>query len=569
MVAQLQELTASFSENPAAAGKSLRDLADNHREELFWESVPLLRTAPGTPGFQYLLTLLLRNETILEHLCDPELFTLDESRGLARMLAKIEPRLDMKLTKAMFSAKDDMEQKAASAAGIRLLDILAGESDGARILPVTTQLIAHPDSRVRSKATLLVGRGNKNHRWVEQRMGEPDARVRAKAVESIWGVTGEGARAVFFGALQDNDHRVTGNGLIGLYRMGDPISIELMLEMACNPAETLRATAAWAMGQSNDTRFLPPLGKMIRETSSLVRASVFRAIAQLKQEQSRQSGAARLQFCVLDVAIDALNVVRIRFALRATDGNAVSGLAPTQFVPALNGELVRRYQVRESVHMQSAAVGFLVPRSVGGGRIATEDAILGLLPHKRRADNWAVLSYESAGFPEVQDAPEPELKFISDTNQIRHALTTHLSRLSAAADLPSGFRAICDAFGTSKNVRRMIWIFPPPPHRFDCGAAEEILRSVYHARCALYCIGCEYVPAIAAVCERSGGAFVLARTPDELGCQIESVYLNLFSRYELTCEALPGSELSLDALSSEGVVRTTITVPAMHRRDPA
>jgi hypothetical protein len=59
----------------------------------------LLRGAPDTPGFYYVLALLHSQNLVLKNLCGPALFTKPESIALAKRMSRFEPLFDMTLAK--------------------------------------------------------------------------------------------------------------------------------------------------------------------------------------------------------------------------------------------------------------------------------------------------------------------------------------------------------------------------------------------------------------------------------------------------------------------------------------
>ena len=80
------------------------------------------------------------------------------------------------------AAPDDAECTAT----IRMLDIISETYDALRIMGKLAQLSRHKDQKVRSKAILLMGRRNKNHKWVSGFLSEVDPRTRANAIESLY-----------------------------------------------------------------------------------------------------------------------------------------------------------------------------------------------------------------------------------------------------------------------------------------------------------------------------------------------------------------------------------------------
>src|ERR1700730_3784210 len=212
MESSLNRLVEGFPANPVASGKFLQRLLLDDKQQFFLEALPLLRSAPDTPGFYYVLALLHSQNLVLKNLCDPALFSKGESIALAKRMARVEPLFDMKLAKILLATETqppgtEAEQEAQSLAGLRLLEIMAETSDRGRSL-LLAQLLHHPNARVRSKAALLVGKSTKDVKWVSQQMMEPDGRLRANALEALWGVESEDCRRVFLTALDDPANRV-------------------------------------------------------------------------------------------------------------------------------------------------------------------------------------------------------------------------------------------------------------------------------------------------------------------------------------------------------------------------
>src|SRR5579884_2847848 len=294
MSAEISGVIAQFEANPVLGAKSMRTLLDENPQRFFAEALPLLRVCDETHGFQYLLTVLITQGWLQRALCNPDLFTFEEAMRLARRVVQVDPQFDAKLLRALLQKNgstpaDELERIAGSEAGVRLLAILGEISDGTRILPTMAQLLNHSDPRVRSKAALLVGRSNKNHRWVEDKLNEPDPRVRANAIQALWGADTPGARTVFLNALNDRDSRVIGNAVLGLYRHGDPEGIRRAMQLLAHPDPDFRIAAVWAMGETGDARFLPIVGRLIGDPQPELRTCAFKALAKLKAAAAKRA----------------------------------------------------------------------------------------------------------------------------------------------------------------------------------------------------------------------------------------------------------------------------------------
>ncbi len=110
---------------------------------------------------------------------------------------------------------------------------------------------------------------------------DPDPRVRANAVESLWGRTDEDAVRRFRAALGDSHPRPVANACVGLYLSGRAEAVRELSNLASHPEPRFRAAAAWAMGRTGHSRFLPLLAEMRAASSGPV--SLLKCIVQAKE----------------------------------------------------------------------------------------------------------------------------------------------------------------------------------------------------------------------------------------------------------------------------------------------
>ena len=220
----------------------------------------------------------------LRRLCDPNVCSAPEAIAIARERARLDSLFTSRLARAVL----DGGSPAESATAMRLMEILAAIASPVRVVLISP-LLHHPDARVQSKASLLVGKTNQNWRWVQQRLRDPDARVRANALEALWGMNTQEAKAIFRQALDDSDNRVVGNALVGQYRAGDPKCTEKIAALADDSREEFRGTAIWAMQQIGDPAFIPVLAGLLRQGGPAVRARTMRALTTLKLAQAKQA----------------------------------------------------------------------------------------------------------------------------------------------------------------------------------------------------------------------------------------------------------------------------------------
>jgi len=489
-------------------------------------------------------------------------------------MLRIEPLLDIKMVRTLLDTKDlssreELEKKADSDRGIRLLEIMAAISDGARILPVMAQLLRHPNSRVRSKAALLVGRSNKNFQWVEQRMAEPDARVRANALESLWDVDSGGARQVLWNATSDADNRVAGNALHGLYRLGEAACIPLLLTMLSHPQEDFRATAVWVAGETGDPRFLPALAGLLSDPESKIRSAVFRSIAKLKQSTARFSTGPQLRIHMGQPELLSEQWREMRVSVSGPNGPGehvplVGGLKPTQFVLHDGAALVTEYEAVEESHTESLCLAFALPRVVETNDAlhrSLQDSFSCAIHHKRKSDAWLTLRYRceedhaqpaisrstksilAINEPNLEPEPltlPPDLRFSTEPEAILSAVSSPGSRLSSAPNMVQAARILLSSIANSRGSRHVILVHHPVGGNPNPDELQELLRAARASKVTIHVIASalaplETIPVLRELCARTGGLFVQQQ---ELPRAFETLCANLINHYHIRFRAL-------------------------------
>ena len=164
---------------------------------------------------------------------------------------------------------------------LRMLDVLAAISDGCDLSRL--ELMAYPDKKVQARAALLIGRAVKNPVWLSRCFKDSDARVQASAAEAMWDMPADRARPLLIAAAKSGHNRVVANALVGLYHHGDHSAVSSLLQMAQHPSLSFRISAVWAMGKTQDTRFVPFLTELFRESEGKMRLAVTRALAQIRR----------------------------------------------------------------------------------------------------------------------------------------------------------------------------------------------------------------------------------------------------------------------------------------------
>ncbi|HME05642.1 MAG TPA: hypothetical protein VKG25_01280 [Bryobacteraceae bacterium] len=570
-----------FAVNPSANGKTLRELLNSDPDEFFRNAVPLLKRQQAEPGPTYVLVLLLSHGLLLRDLLRDDLFKPDELVAIAKQLSKVDPQFGVKLLKSVLP--DSEESATAEPADVnmrlRVMDILQSISEGQRILPLMMRLLRDPDARVRSKAALLVGRTTQSARWAEDCLGEGDSRVRANTVESLWDIDSEGVRALLWNALSDPDNRVLGNALLGLYRLGESPVIEHILLMAQDTRDLFRATAAWVMGRTCDSRFQPILVNLLRD-GTLVRANAFRALCAINQTKARLARAPAVRLSGWrNPSSHEHDEVQVALSLEGDSAHhkstQLSGVRPTEFVVYRDSALVGNYEVTEVTRTAPLALAFLLPCS-GVEDSAYANYVVALkttAASRRPADRWLIARYNnapvrkhaSAPSPAVWSgngplnlraaeapaapppAPAPDPLFLSDSRQIDEIIETAVAQSgSQPTAIPTALQCLEAAMRAAQNIKSPQFVLLLPPKNSDefsldflteAGRAVSALKASFHA---VSLSGAPVDPGIQSLCQKSGG--VCVRTDaGELAQVLADLSARMIGSYRIRFPAAAGA----------------------------
>ena len=325
----LRTLATNFNANSALAAKGIREIYTRDSALFARDVTELLGNGMDLPGTPYLMAILLGETDWLRTICDPSKYKTEQSLELVRQARKLDPSTDLKLAKMLMAVKASSDHEAQFAT--RVLEVLERSPDPSTALPALRQLWQWSNAHVRSKAALLIGRINHNPQWAEQTEQESDSRVLGNAVESLWGLKTPAAREAFLSASLKAHPRVAANGIVGLYLMGDEISIPFLFHMSESDKPLSRATAVWAMGYVEDPRYLPRLSRLMSDPDEMTRKGAFRSLAKIRQKmiQLRANGSLRLQLRDIECRSEKH---RLRFRVTKTEEIMVKGLDMRQFV---------------------------------------------------------------------------------------------------------------------------------------------------------------------------------------------------------------------------------------------
>lgn len=273
------QLVSSFDRNRMAGGRAIRQFRDHDPQAFHAAAVEVLRAAPEDLGSRFVLTLLLAQPQGVEVICDPALFSSDESVALIKRAKALDPQIEVKVANLLLDGRVNSENHSRLAT--RVMEVIDRAASPERTLPALRQLIQSSNPHIRSKAALLIGRISRNPQWAKMVDPLQDQRVIANAVESLWGLKSDAALVAFEEALNDARNRVAGNGAIGLYLGGDFRGVAGIFRLARSQDAATRSTAAWCMGRCADPRFLSKLAQYQEDPDETVRETAKKAKAEI------------------------------------------------------------------------------------------------------------------------------------------------------------------------------------------------------------------------------------------------------------------------------------------------
>ena len=454
----------------------MREMLEKDRGAFLAAAAAVLRQTDENRGYRYLIALLAGNNGLAGCLRDVSL-SMPAALAAARIGIRIDATLDISLARALADgALENGPQNETEA--IRTLEILGEISGGPRLLPLLKSVLQSSNPRIRSKTALLIGRRRQSARWVAQRQKEMDPRVRANAMESLWGIEDESARGVLWEASSDDNNRVAGNALAGLYRVGDTRAIARTLEMAGHAEASFRATAAWVMGESSDPRFAPALGKMLADSDATVRARAFRSLANIRRRTSAQERKHGLEVHLWTADRLADGARRLSVATVRRDGR-LPYLAGTQFLIAEGDRPVVEFEVRRRAPAP-LAIGFGLPRILEAESDGIQQTICECLRYRRPRQALAIVRYSLEQPESDADAAVEPAIFSTNSAVLDRLVQRRVLRPESADGLAGAARLLLESAMALRGERHLVLVGLPghvPEPAADLNQIGELART--------------------------------------------------------------------------------------------
>ena len=544
-------LVRRFDQDKAGASAKLQDWLETDPDGFRRGAITAVRAGRDSSGLQCIVRLLIRARMLEQVLADEDV-SLQDAVKIGRLAIEIDPHLEVRLARRLAESVTGGARRGAAERAPRLMSVLEKISDGSGIIPSLVRVLRNSDPHVRSKAVLMLARGNRSANWVHSHLLDPDARIRANAIEALWGVESETARDLLLSVIDDPNNRVVGNALLGLYRLGDSRALAGVMKMAAHPSTAFRATAAWLMGETGDERFSAALARLERDPVIAVRSRALKANNRLRAALARASQAAPWHvaghFMKAGSAPQQGNR-RLLASVNPSDGKGLIQLLPTQFHLIEDGNPILSYGVTERAVPQTVSLFFVFPREGAHPDSPWVAAARRCLSFKPAADRWACLQWASPGASAGAD-PEDQSVRSADPRHLISALTVS----AAVEECPNLWRAMWRAAREARQAEGTRRVIVVSDETVSGGAGYQLVQMLSDARDMMRVISRGRNAPVEALCRRAEISLTPAETPDAIASAIEHECLGLLSRYEISYQPLSwhARQLEIRVRSPEG-----------------
>jgi hypothetical protein len=562
----------SYSRSPIVSAKEIRAILDENKELFYACAFRVMRQFDDSAGSRFLAGLLLERGLLLPAFCDPALPD-QRVRGIIQAILAEDAASDLVLVKAIVDQALSNQTPAALKALMRVINNLEKLTDARRIVPRLLPLLRHPDLRLRSKVVRIVGCCGRNKQWVARQLADADPRIRANAVEGLWGIDDPESRELLRSVAHDDNNRVVGNALLGLYRAGDCEAITALLRMAAGIPPLFRATAAWVMGETGDPRFRDALKTLAGVDDPVVRKRAAASLSALEAEAAKPELNLPWRVAALgdpdppeseEAETGELDYARIerrvRVAVQCADGSEPPPIPGTQLWISEDKQPVLDYCVETLRVPNTLVLAFLIPLAADGAEIPAIGGALRALIWKRPRDAWAAVRYRPPCRWNLTATLIGEIIEIAPPEEIPLPVDPPVFAAdgeSAAAALqqpPEGpvHRCIWDAIvetnlacagmATSDAESRMVVYCPcdvgkPAEHQAHRLSALDLTVPIH-------CIARAADPFLEDLCGRSQGSYQVVDGDAEAVEALETLHIRMLARYSVTYRGMPDAATS-------------------------
>jgi hypothetical protein len=350
-----------FTRNPLRAGRELRDALHADSRGFLVALANQEGFEPDDRGFRYAMILLLHNDVLIPSIANPAVTTLPEALRLTRCMLKMDCNFINSMLTTVLIRPGLMKNTTCT---LRVLDIVGECVEHLGNWRSITRIHQAGDGQIKKKCAGLIAQ----HRFEDpaglERFCCADPRVRANIIEMLWTVDKTRATALLEAASQDPSNRVAGNAWLALYTAGNANALDRLADMLESPDATKRITAAWAMGQTRDTRFRSRLLEASRSNVPEFRKMAIAALVKLDPPPRQDSEKDLLRPEETDVAfVSAPLSESYELWLHVTGPGArfLTGIRPVDFFVWREETLLLAYSVEERSNIHNAAIAIVYP----------------------------------------------------------------------------------------------------------------------------------------------------------------------------------------------------------------
>lgn len=583
----LARLVGCYSESQSESEERIQQLLLSDRRAFCAAGIDVLAEAAPSAGTRYLAQQLANERLLGPGLLDTVNCRTEHAIAAVRAALEANIAIQGHLEFALKFALQEPSCFANTAKLLRILDLLVvaatpGWRDSSQV-----ELMNHPDSKVRSRAALLIGRSNKNANWLSRRFRDRDPRVLANAVEAMWAMPVEEVRSLLAAAAQSPNNRVQANALLGLYRAGDPTAVPGLLKMARHVEPLFRMSAFWAMGQTGDSRFVAVLNREFKASEGKVRLSVTRALAQIRRREKAAADAGPLELRLTGQSLLDKNQRQICFTVRSKSPQGFGTLSATDVTVFDNGRLVENCEFQAAAKPATLLLGIVLPHFVEKGpeRDALTNGLKLCLGHKRPQDMWRIDQYSTEKTETATARPDggtnlpyddalitSDLKakhgFFPEPELIGKALDAIVPRDRAWAHMGEALGRQSDAIAKLSGKRDIILLLrrgslAEMTDQLESGALKKQLQA---AGATLHCVATEDHPdwnPLRSFCESSGSHTFTATSREGLGDALETLSLSFLNHFELRYEGPAYGPAVVKVTSDQGSGNMQVPLPVL------
>ena len=508
-------------------------------------------------GAGYVADLLAQQNLLAAGLLDRMASNRRDAMAIAKSIAENSTCLPSALENALGSTLREPPYAGSAKRILDLLDLFAVASSKNRLSMFQTQLMEYPDEKVQSKAALLVGGSAKSAVWVGRHVRHEDARVQANAVEALWTLSASDSRTMLAAASGSSNNRVAGNAVLGLYRLGDVSAIPLILGMAQRDDPRAQLSGLWAMGETQDPRFLEFLTGEFTRSEGRKRLAITRALARIRRREKTIEEAERIQIRALEAFRQPDGWRRIAFTLWSPRISDFSVVKATEFGLWEGDTPVYDYDVRCPANPALLAAGFVTPwfsSATEPYADAVADGLNRCLRLKRAQDLWRIDGYSiesrsgasaddedseaTQGSELVRSGVNLRSGFLSDRDVLDETIRSAGTATKGSPDAFLAIEQLCRALGKYSAARHGFvflhregnrgWDDPVSLTRLgERIAAEQIVLHGFAPSAVLDCAGFQ------SLCRGIRGGTFIHTSVDRLPEAIEQIYAQLLNGFEI------------------------------------